>query len=74
MVQYFCFSIVVNYTGQRPGISLVNYIKQLRLKDDLPLTLHQTMEVLRSYEYAIRSVRVGVWEGLCQVRFQIDLM
>ena len=52
----------------------LNYIKQLGLKDGLPLTLHQTMEVLGSYEYAIQSVRVGVWEGLCQFRFQIDLM
>ena len=42
----------------------LNYIKQLGLKDDLPLTLHQTMEVLHPNEYAILSVRVGVWEGL----------
>ena len=52
----------------------LNYIKQLGLKDDLPLTLHQTMEVLHPNEYAILSVRVGVWEGLCQVGFQIDLI
>ena len=58
-----------------PGyISSLNYIKQLGLKDDLPLTLHQTMEVLHPNEYAILSVRIGVWEGLCQVGFQIDLM
>ena len=59
--------------GWEGSVSL-NYIKQLGLKDDLPLTLHQTMEVLHPNEYAILSVRVGVWEGLCQVGFQIDLM
>jgi len=52
----------------------LNYIKQLGLKDDLPLTLHQTIKVLHPNEYAILSVRVGVWEGLYQVGFQIDLM
>ena len=52
----------------------LNYIKQLGLKDDLPLTHHQTMEVLHPNEYAILSVKIGVWEGLCQVRFQFDLM
>ena len=52
----------------------LNYIKQLGLKDNLPLTLHQTMEVLHPYEYAILSVRVGVWEVLCQVGLQIDLV
>ena len=52
----------------------LNYIKQLGLKDDLPLTLHHTMEVLRPYEYDIRSVRVGIWGGLRRIRFEIDLM
>ena len=52
----------------------LNYIKQLGLKEDLPLTLHQTMEVLRLYDYAIWSIRVGIWVGLCRIRFEIDLM
>ena len=55
------------------NISL-NYIKQNRLKDNVRLTLHQTLQVLQPNEYAILSFRVGVWEGLCQVGFEIDLM
>ena len=52
----------------------LNYIKQVRLKDDVPLALHQTLKVLPPNEYAMLSARVGVWEGLCQIGFEIDLM
>ena len=52
----------------------LNYIKQLGLKAGVPLTLHQTMGVLHPHEYAILSVRIGIWGGLCQIKSEIDLI
>ena len=41
----------------------LNYIKQLRLKDDLRLKRGFSMETLRPYEYDILLVRGGHLEG-----------
>ena len=54
----------------------LNYIKQNKLKDSVCLTFIRhcrPAQVLHQNECAILSVRAGVWEGMCQVGFQIDL-
>ena len=50
-----------------------NTLKSGRPRKYVPMTLHQTTEVLHSHKYAPLSARVVIWEGLCQIRFEIDL-
>ena len=60
-------SVRLAYAGTS---SSLNYLKQNRLKSNVRLTLG----VLHPHEYAIRSVLVGIWGGLCRIGFEIDLI
>ena len=50
----------------------LNYIKQNRLKDDLPLSRGFSMETLRTHEYDIPLARVDHGEGPQVLTFLIS--
>ena len=41
---------------------------------DVRLTLNQMLEGLHPNEYGLPFFREGIWQGLCRIKFEIDLM
>ena len=59
------YSHCLNFQIYHTSLFYPNFIKQLRLKGDICLALHQMLEVHPPHEYAILSVSEVVWGGLC---------